>query len=76
MQQPHLFSSRNMVASAGTLPLSGLKVVEMGGLAPAPFAGMILSDFGADVIRIDRPTQISTDILARSTFFLLLCNGC
>ncbi|KAI9494773.1 alpha-methylacyl-CoA racemase [Zychaea mexicana] len=47
-------------------PLSGLVVFEMGGLAPAPYAGMILSDFGADVIRIDRPKSISTDILARN----------
>jgi len=35
--------------------LSGFRVVELGGLGPAPFAGMILADFGADVIRIDRP---------------------
>ena len=35
-------------------PLSGLKVVEMAGIGPAPFAGMLLSDMGADVIRIDR----------------------
>ncbi|KAG2227517.1 hypothetical protein INT45_002202 [Circinella minor] len=49
-----------------SLPLSDLVVFEMGGLAPAPFAGMILSDFGADVIRIDRPNSVSTDILARN----------
>ena len=48
-----------------SLPLSDLVVFEMGGLAPAPYAGMILSDFGADVIRIDRPQSVSTDILAR-----------
>ncbi|ATE65082.1 CaiB/BaiF CoA transferase family protein [Rhizorhabdus dicambivorans] len=35
-------------------PLSGLKVVEFAGLGPAPFCGMLLSDLGADVIRIDR----------------------
>jgi alpha-methylacyl-CoA racemase len=35
-------------------PLAGLKVVELVGLAPAPFATMILADLGADVIRIDR----------------------
>ncbi|MGO9771887.1 MAG: CaiB/BaiF CoA transferase family protein [Roseiarcus sp.] len=35
-------------------PLSGLKVVEMAGIGPAPFAGMLLSDMGADVIRLDR----------------------
>jgi alpha-methylacyl-CoA racemase len=36
-------------------PLNGLKVVEMAGIGPAPFAGMIFSDLGADVVRIDRP---------------------
>jgi alpha-methylacyl-CoA racemase len=35
-------------------PLRGVKVLEIAGLAPVPFCGMILSDFGADVIRIDR----------------------
>jgi alpha-methylacyl-CoA racemase len=35
------------------LPLEGLKVIELSGLAPVPFCGMILSDFGAEVIRID-----------------------
>lgn len=36
------------------LPLSGLRVVEFGGLAPGPLVGMILADFGADVVRIDK----------------------
>jgi alpha-methylacyl-CoA racemase len=35
-------------------PLSGLKVLEFAGLGPAPFCGMLLSDLGADVVRIDR----------------------
>ena len=35
-------------------PLQGVKVVEMAGLAPAPFGGMILADFGAEVVRVDR----------------------
>ena len=35
-------------------PLDGIKVVEFAGLGPAPFCGMLLSDLGADVIRIDR----------------------
>ncbi|RAP41196.1 carnitine dehydratase [Rhodovulum viride] len=36
-------------------PLTGLRVVEMTGLGPAPYAAMILADLGAQVIRIDRP---------------------
>jgi len=35
-------------------PLDGLKVVEFAGIGPGPFCGMLLSDMGADVIRIDR----------------------
>jgi alpha-methylacyl-CoA racemase len=35
-------------------PLSGVRIVELAGLAPAPFAGLVCADFGADVIRIDR----------------------
>src|SRR5690606_38664162 len=36
-------------------PLEGLKVLELAGLGPVPFCGMLLSDLGADVLRIDRP---------------------
>lgn len=36
------------------MPLKGIKVIELAGLAPAPFCGMLLSDFGASVIRIDK----------------------
>jgi alpha-methylacyl-CoA racemase len=36
-------------------PLVGIRVVELGGIGPVPFAGMLLSDLGADVVRIDRP---------------------
>ena len=36
-------------------PLRGVKVIEFVGLGPAPFCAMLLSDLGADVIRIDRP---------------------
>jgi alpha-methylacyl-CoA racemase len=36
-------------------PLAGIRVVEFAGLGPAPFCAMLLSDLGADVVRIDRP---------------------
>lgn len=36
-------------------PLAGMRVVEVAGVGPAPFCGMLLSDYGADVIRVDRP---------------------
>jgi alpha-methylacyl-CoA racemase len=35
-------------------PLQGLRVIEMVGIGPCPFAAMMLADMGADVIRIDR----------------------
>ncbi|KAI8925309.1 alpha-methylacyl-CoA racemase [Entophlyctis helioformis] len=48
------------------MALNGLKVFEFAGLAPGPFAGMVLADFGADVVRIDRSDASSTmDVLAR-----------
>lgn len=36
-------------------PLEGIVVTELAGLGPAPFAGMVLSDLGARVVRVDRP---------------------
>lgn len=39
----------------GAGPLSGLRIVEISGLGPTPFAAMCLADFGAEVIRIARP---------------------
>ncbi|GAA0464560.1 CoA transferase [Actinoplanes capillaceus] len=36
-------------------PLDGIRVVELAGLAPAPFGCMILADLGADVVLVDRP---------------------
>lgn len=40
--------------------LSGIRVLELAGLGPAPFAGMMLADLGADVVRVDRPGGKST----------------
>lgn len=36
-------------------PLSGLRIIELAGIGPGPFAAMMLADHGAEVIRIDRP---------------------
>lgn len=40
---------------SATGPLDGVRVVEIVGIGPGPFAAMMLADLGADVIRIDRP---------------------
>ncbi|KAF0960368.1 CaiB/BaiF CoA transferase family protein [Rhodococcus sp. T7] len=41
--------------TGSTGPLAGLRVLELGGMGPAPFAAMTLADLGADVVRIERP---------------------
>ena len=50
-------------------PLSGTKIIELAGIGPGPFCGMLLADMGAEVIRIDRPQTGSSkrprDVLGR-----------
>ena len=52
-------------------PLSGIRVIEVAGMGPGPFAGMVLSDFGAEVIRVDRADAVGgkrnppVDVLSR-----------
>ncbi|MEK9521664.1 CoA transferase [Streptomyces venezuelae] len=41
--------------TAGNGPLAGVRVVELAGIGPGPFAAMLLADLGADVVRVDRP---------------------
>ena len=55
-------------------PLAGLKVVEFAGIGPAPFCCMLLSDLGADVLRIDRPGARTSkfDVTARGRRSLAL----
>ena len=43
-------------------PLQGFKVIELAGLGPAPFAGMLLADLGAEVICVDRMVPTETDL--------------
>jgi len=47
-------------------PLSGVSVVEMAGIGPGPFAGMMLADLGANVIRVDR-LSAGWDVLGATT---------
>lgn len=56
-------------------PLQGIKVLEFAGLGPGPFAGMMLSDMGADVLRIERkgaadPAPSRLDARGRRTIAL------
>ena len=43
-------------------PLDGIKVIEMAGLAPSPYCGMLLADFGADVAIVDRLSKGGPEI--------------
>ncbi|KAK4314262.1 hypothetical protein Pmani_014416 [Petrolisthes manimaculis] len=52
--------------------LRGVRVVELAGLAPAPFCGMIFADFGANVVRIDRPNAPDIDRLGRGKRSIIL----
>jgi alpha-methylacyl-CoA racemase len=52
----------------GKGPLEGVKILEFAGIGPGPFCGMLLSDLGADVVRIDRKgggRSGKTDVTAR-----------
>lgn len=43
------------VTPSTTGPLAGIRVIEFAGIGPGPFACMLLSDLGAEVVRVDRP---------------------
>ena len=46
-----------------TGPLAGVRVLELASIGPAPFAGMLLADLGADVVRVDRPGGASLQVV-------------
>jgi alpha-methylacyl-CoA racemase len=55
-------------------PLSGIRVLEFESIGPAPFAGMLLADMGADVLVVDRPA--STDLgLKRERWYDVMMRG-
>ena len=55
-------------------PLSGIRILEFEAIGPAPFAGMLLADMGADVLVVDRPA--STDLgLKRERWYDVLMRG-
>ncbi|XP_074994092.1 alpha-methylacyl-CoA racemase [Calonectris borealis] len=56
------------------MALSGVRVLELAGLAPAPLCGMILADFGAQVVRVDRTPRsaVAADVQGRGKRSLAL----
>lgn len=52
-------------------PLAGIKLVELGGVGPAPFCCMLLADMGAEIIRIDRIVPSDSGVQLEKRFNLL-----
>ena len=55
-------------------PLSGLRIIELGGIGPGPMAGMLLGDMGAEVIRIERVAASDKVIDVEDRFEVTLRN--
>ncbi len=61
------------MSNSSTAPLVGVRVVELAGIGPGPYAGMMLADMGADVVKVDRvggsnelfPSRRETEIMDR-----------
>jgi alpha-methylacyl-CoA racemase len=53
-------------------PLSGVKIVEMGGIGPGPMCAMLLADMGAEIVRIDRLTDPGLGVASDPKFNLLM----
>src|SRR5690606_24610287 len=51
----------------GKGPLSGVRVIELAGIGPGPFAAMLLADLGAEVIRVDRASAVGDGRVAGGT---------
>jgi alpha-methylacyl-CoA racemase len=55
-------------------PLSGIKVLEFEAIGPAPFAGMLLADMGADVLVVERPAEVDLG-LKRERWYDVMMRG-
>jgi alpha-methylacyl-CoA racemase len=58
-------------------PLAGIRIVELAGIGPGPFCAMLLSDMGAEVVRVDRAASVGldTDRDGNDARFNLLARG-
>ncbi len=56
-------------------PLAGFRIIEMAGIGPAPFAAMLFSDMGAEVIRVDRREATDLGLPGREPKFDVLNRG-
>src|SRR5881392_679034 len=53
--------SKRTELEAAMGPLEGIRIVELAGIGPGPFCAMLLSDMGAEVIRVDRAAIVGQD---------------
>ena len=56
-------------------PLTGYRIIEVAGIGPGPFCAMLLSDMGADVVRIDRAERASGDGAAPPPYYDVMGRG-
>jgi alpha-methylacyl-CoA racemase len=57
------FRNAKVTKKGGTMgPLAGVRIIEMAGIGPGPFCGMMLSDMGAEVIRVDRKSAVDLGV--------------
>lgn len=56
-------------------PLAGVKIVELGGIGPGPFTSMLLTDMGADALRIDRIVASDSGVKGMDPRYNLLHRG-
>jgi alpha-methylacyl-CoA racemase len=56
-------------------PLSGIKIIELAGIGPGPFCGMLLADMGAEVIRVERTQAVAAAASGRAVGIDLLTRG-
>ena len=71
MDKPDLAVDPPAASAAEDLPLAGLRVVELHAIGPVPFAGMVLRQLGADVIRVSPPQDPGLGIGLPAQFDLL-----
>ncbi|MFI5623297.1 CaiB/BaiF CoA transferase family protein [Nocardioides sp. NPDC051685] len=50
------------MTGGSTGPLAGLKIVELAGIGPGPYAAMLLADMGAEVVRVERPSRQGSSV--------------
>ena len=63
------FAASDSGCTGSNGPLAGLRIVEIAGIGPGPFAGMLFADMGAEVILVERPDNAGTLRLGRKAIF-------